>query len=282
MESISTLIEFCRRSKDDMIDALIKDRDEALAPQAQHFSHSRVSRYLLCPEQYRLYYLEKLRPVAPSASLVFGQLIHQSLAHLFGKTGDPVKHFMDTWTALKDMRLQYAYRESWEKLQSSGESLLNKFVAHELQRIANVRCVERPFELRVTGLDVPFVGIIDLAADVEGKPTVVDFKTSGSAYDEHEAALADQLTAYNLAEPTVAQLALCVLVKTKEPKIEWHMTSRTGTDLSEYLAKLGFVAREITVGRFFRRPGMWCAWCDYLSICLGDHQKAKETLVVVS
>ena len=29
---------------------------------APHLSHSRINRYLTCPEQYRLYYVEKLRP----------------------------------------------------------------------------------------------------------------------------------------------------------------------------------------------------------------------------
>src|SRR5207249_8485446 len=31
--------------------------------------------------------------------------------------------------------------------------------------------------------------------------SVIDFKTAGSDYEEHEAALSDQLTAYALAEP---------------------------------------------------------------------------------
>jgi len=70
--------------------------------------------------------------------------------------------------------------------------------------------------------------VIDLTADVAGTATVVDFKTSGSAFDAREVILSDQLTAYNLAEPGAERLALCVLVKTKEPKIEWHVTSRSG------------------------------------------------------
>jgi hypothetical protein len=60
--------------------------------------------------------------------------------------------------------------------------------------------------------------------------------------------MSDQLTAYKLAEPETEQLALCVLVKTKEPQIEWHCVSRTGEQLAEYLAKVGYVAREISGG----------------------------------
>jgi hypothetical protein len=71
----------------------------------------------------------------------------------------------------------------------------------------------------------------------------------------------------------------CVLVKTKEPKIEWHVSQRNPTDLIDYLANAGYVAREIAVERFYKRPGMWCTWCDYLPVCLKDEKKMAETLV---
>ena len=37
------------------------------------------------------------------------------------------------------------------------------------------------------------------------------------------------------------QAALCVLVRTKEPKIEWHATQGTPGQLTEYLAKTAYV-----------------------------------------
>jgi PD-(D/E)XK nuclease superfamily len=98
---------------------------------------------------------------------------------------------------------------------------------------------------------------MDLIAEVDGRRTVLDFKTSGSTYAEHEVQLSDQLTAYQLAEPAAEQMALCVLVKTKEPKIEWHLGQRNTDDLFDYLNKAGYVAREIAAGRFYKRPGMW-------------------------
>jgi hypothetical protein len=76
-------------------------------------------------------------------------------------------------------------------------------------------------------------------------------------------------------------MALCVLVKTKEPKIEWQVSERSSEDLVEYLAKAGHVAREIKARRFFKRPGLWCTWCDFLPVCLKDERKIAETLVKV-
>ncbi len=110
---------------------------------------------------------------------------------------------------------------------------------------------------------------------------MTDFKTSASSYAEHEVKLSDQLTAYQLAEPQAVQMALCVLVKTKEPKIEWHVSERNSDDLLGYLAKAGYVAHEISAQRFYKRPGMWCAWCDFLPVCLKDEGKMAETLVKV-
>jgi hypothetical protein len=33
--------------------------------------------------------------------------------------------------------------------------------------------------------------------------------------------------------------------------------------------------------RFYKRPGKWCLYCDYLPVCTGDQKKVKETLVQI-
>ena len=249
---------------------------ESVAP---HLSYNRISKYLTCPEQYRLYYLEGLRPRMMSGSLVFGQSVHQALAHHFRTQADPVEFFREVWQNTKSILLRYAYRESWETLAGKGEALLAKFVQEELPRIQTVRASEKEFELSISNLDVPFVGIIDLLADVDQKRTVVDFKTSGQSYDDYEVMLSDQLSAYQLAEPEAEQLALCVLVKTKEPKIEWHFATRTGAQLQEFLAKAELVGREIKAGHFYKRPGKHCAWCDFLPCCLRDSRQVEVEFI---
>ena len=263
-----------------MLASFLRDPDEP-AEKMPHISHSRMNRYLLCPEQYRLYYVEKLRPRVPSASLAFGSIMHQTLAVLFQKKSDPYIFFEESWGLVKHVPLAYKQRENWDKLKESGKALLTKFVNEELPRIENVSGIERPFKLSITGLDVPFIGIIDLVSEVDGKKTVVDFKTAGSTGDDHDAHLSDQLTAYKLAQPQAERLALWVLVKTKEPQILWRWTERSGAQLAEYLAKAGYVAREIAANRFYKRPGMWCAWCDFLPVCLGNQQRTAESLVAV-
>src|SRR5437899_7083709 len=234
----------------------IKETEELLdqAP-APHLSRSRINRYLTCPEQYRLYYVEKLRPRIESASLVFGVVIHAAIADLFRTGEDPVEHFVRNWHNLKEVELRYKKRESWDDFNAKGEKLLAKFLAEEAPKIRQARGIERKFELRVTALDAPFVGIIDLVGQVDDRLTVIDFKTAGSDYEDHEAALSDQLTAYALAEPEAEQVALCILVKTKEPRIEWHFAKRSADGLAEYLDKVRLVSDDIAAGKFYKRPG---------------------------
>ena len=244
-------------------------------------SHSRINRYLHCPEQYRLYYVERLRPRRPAASLVFGRLLHEALAGLLRDGVDPVTHFGDLWDGTKELELDYGQRESWDGLRTTGRALLARFASEELPRLGEIRAVEERFTFEITSLDVPFVGVVDLVAELDGTQTVIDFKTAGSAYREHEAALSDQLTAYRLANPEVEQAALCILVKTKRPRIAWQIVNRSGDQVAEYLEKVGLVAREIEAARFYKRPGLWCSWCDYLPCCLGDERRVQESLIRV-
>jgi hypothetical protein len=167
------------------------------------------------------------------------------------------------------------------KLRERGQILLEKFIQEELPRLGDIKAVEKVFQLNVSTLTLPFIGVIDLVADLDEEITVVDFKTSASAYGEYEVTLSDRLTAYQLAEPNAAQSALCVLVKSKEPRTEWHKAHRTGQQLIEYLNKTQLIVREIDAGHFYKRPGKWCSWCDYLPVCVGNTQQVKETLVQV-
>lgn len=255
---------------------------KGVSHETPYLSHSRVNRYLHCPEQYRLYYVERLRPKITDAALVFGQLVHEAIAQFFRTGVLPADSFASAWNALRNELLNYNQRDSWEHLQEKGIALLTKFLNEEVPRLGNVTAIEQSFTLRITTLGPALVGVIDLVAELDDVRTVVDFKTAASAYQDHDVQLSDQLTAYQLAEPDAAQVAFCVFVKTKEPRIDWYISARQPAHLAEYLAKANLVGRAITAGHFYKRPGKWCGYCDYLPMCLGDLQKVKETLVQVA
>ncbi len=62
----------------------------------------------------------------------------------------------------------------------------------------------------------------------------------------------------------------------------WATSSTLSTEqVTEYLAKAQLIAHKIATSRFYKRPGKWCAWCDYLPVCLGDSRRVNETLVQI-
>jgi RecB family exonuclease len=263
--------------------SLIKEPEEVLdQAHTPHLSYSRINRYLTCPEQYRLHYLENLRPRVESAGLVFGALIHVALADFFREGTDPADTFLREWGNLKGVELHYHKRDSWKDLNDKGGKILQKFLREEVPKIQQVHGIEKKFELAVTSMDLPFIGAVDLIAQMEGQTTIIDFKTAASDYDEHEVALSDQLTAYWLADPTADRVAYCVLTKTKEPTIQWHFAKRDAGDLLDFLTKVRLVLDDIAAGKFYRRPGKHCRYCDYLPACLGDRRKAQATLVRIT
>jgi CRISPR/Cas system-associated exonuclease Cas4 (RecB family) len=263
--------------------SLTRDPEEALDQErTPHLSYSRINRYLTCPEQYRLYYVENLRPKIESASLVFGGLVHVALADFFREGVSPDDTFLREWENLKNIELRYNKRTSWEDLREKGKKVLEKFLAEELPKIQKVYGVEKKFHLAVTTMPLPFIGIVDLIAQVNGQATIIDFKTAASAYEEHEVTLSDQLTAYWLADPSADRVAYCVLTKTKEPVIHWHFAKRDADRLAEYLAKVRIVSEDIAAGKFYKRPGKHCGYCDFLPVCLEDKKEVQETLVRIA
>jgi PD-(D/E)XK nuclease superfamily protein len=64
-----------------------------------HLSHSRIQKYITCPEQYRLYYLEGFRPKYEAAARVFGAVMHLALAEYFRKQREPL--FRTEWNACR-------------------------------------------------------------------------------------------------------------------------------------------------------------------------------------
>ncbi|MFZ5861736.1 MAG: PD-(D/E)XK nuclease family protein [Nitrospirota bacterium] len=249
-------------------------------------SHSRVTRYDFCPRAYRYYYLEGWRPVTKKPALLFGDAIDRGLTALFQRGADPVAVFEAGWQALKDADVEWGKRHTWDALLEIGKGALVRFVAEELPRFSNVapEHVQRSLSAEVDG--VGFVGYPDLYGEVDGLRTLVDFKTAQSAYDAEEVQLNEQLTAYWwLLEANgipVDRVAFCVLLKLKEPKIEWSFATRTPQDIAEYREKLALVAGDIASSRFPKKTsscGLWSG-CDYRPLCLGNETAIRTHLVL--
>ena len=131
--------------------------------------------------------------------------------------------------------------------------------------------MEAPLIDPVTGEDLglPLLGIVDLVAEQDDGPVIVDFKTASRQSAAPEIVHEIQLTSYaylfrQLTGQKEAGLEIRSLVKTKQPSIH---VQRYPPRSDRHFARLFAVVREyldaLKVGRFSYRPGFGCSWCDY-------------------
>ncbi len=249
-------------------------------------SHSKVNRYDFCPRAFRYYYIEGWKPKVKKPALLFGEAVDRAISDFFKIGNDPVTVFETAWRGLKESPVEWGKRNSWEGLLDTGKKLLERFVAEEVLRFTEVvpENVQRRLTADLDGLSV--VGYPDLYGKVDGRITLVDFKTAQSSYDPDEVQLNEQLTAYwwlLLANGLpVERVAFCVLLKLKEPRIEWSFAVRTQEEIAEYQEKLRLIAADIERGRFPKKTSSCGQWggCDYLPLCLGHEARIRETLTL--
>ena len=247
----------------------------------EHFSFSQLKRWLDCPESYRLYYLERLRPRMPSAALVFGRAMHEAIEAALTQDTSLVTQFTPTWQDQRETPMAFSGRQNWESLRHVGEGLARVFDQEVRPLIGQVHSAEQRFELTLPGVKRPLMGYVDAVVDWRGTPgarTLVEFKTSARAWQSHQFILSDQLAAYGLAFPELEQQAVVVLVKTKAPKVQVEILPRRPERASALLHKAAVVATDIAAGRFYKRPSHACGWCDYRLLCEGRPEEGMEGL----
>jgi len=249
-------------------------------------SHSKVNKYDFCPRSFRYYYMEGWKPKVKKPSLLFGKAVDSAISAFFKIGNDPVLVFETAWHGLKESPIEWGKRNSWDSFREIGKSLLERFVAEEARRFTEVaeENVQRRLTADLGGLNV--VGYPDLYGKVDGRITLVDFKTAQSSYNPDEVQLAEQLTAYwwllQANGLPVERVAFCVLLKLKDPRIEWHFATRTEEEIAEYQEKLRLILADIDGGRFPKKSSSCGLWggCDFLPLCLGCESRIRETLIL--
>jgi|SRR5215469_14781145 len=163
------------------------------------FSHSQISQYLRCPKSYRYRYLEGWREKKTRAAMAFGRCFEKALASFFlGE--DPTTTFFKEWAAFRDSPFDYKRGDSWDRMVHQGIHLLERFAQDDRIR---VRLPERNLQVKLirqlpNGND--FVAYIDAIGKHDGKPCLIEWKTTTSRYpDEPDGLLAldSQLICYS-------------------------------------------------------------------------------------
>jgi putative RecB family exonuclease len=242
-------------------------------------SVSQINLYLTCPLKYQFQYIDRLPRLTKPSNMAFGGAMHAALEWLHkslkrGKrpTLEEIHRIFEA-----DFRAQenvtYLNGDDPEQLLLKGKELLSLYY-HGSD--VKVRDAELGFTLPLvhpkTGevLPVPLKGVIDL---VEEDGTIVEFKNAKRALDIESLPDNLQLTAYHYAyemlfrEPP-RDLKLLQFVRTKQPKIETHITGRDTRDVERFFGIAKQVRRAIEAGIFVPNRGCWmCADCEFQPDC---------------
>lgn len=225
-----------------------------------------------CPKKYHYEYLEGWKPKISNANLVFGSIFHESIAEEFlnGRTSKQV--FLEKWEKVGE--LNYSAYDTHEKLKQTGLFLLEKIQNTPIYQ--RVVAVEKAYQMELANGTI-FKGKIDMIYDDGKQEVVLDWKTSSRSFLDSRPDLDDQLTAYSMLSG-ISKVAYGVLLKKKEPEINFLSALRTKEDYLDYQIKVMKVISDIEAGFFFRKPSMYCGFCSYVCLCRNQKEKIETEL----
>jgi hypothetical protein len=234
------------------------------------YSYTQISQYLRCPRSYRYRYLDGWREKDTRDAMVFGRCFEKALGAYFEHQDCTVALYKE-WEAFRDTPFVYRKGECWDRLLHQGVHLLEKFVRED--RV----CVPRPKEnlqLKLTrnlegGND--FVSYIDAIGELDGKPCLIDWKTTTSRYSEEPEGLLSldpQLICYSWISG-IADVAFVVFVRKQAPEIQYLKATISEEQRKEFGRLVETTIQQLESGQFashsgIRFPQNGCTSCAHL------------------
>jgi len=228
-----------------------------------HISHSQIEKYLMCPYQYSLKYLEG-KFEWPSSNLIQGSAYHSALEHNFtAKLGTerdlPLDVILDVYSDKLDegiFRAQALFK-TWNPephLKDQGIGLVKAYMTTISPGVIPIE-VEKWIEVPIG--DILIQCRIDL---IDENFIVIDHKTAAQVYDQEKADSLLQFSAEAFVLRAPIDCEVHVALKYKNPRIDIIKTSRTVEDILWWRKLAGHVIRGIQNDVFPMNPYGW--WCD--------------------
>jgi len=247
------------------------------------YSHSRVSAYENCPYQYKLRYIDKIKPEIPTTIEAFmGDMVHQSLEHLYKlkkfkkrvAKSSIIKFYKDLWKKNYSGDILIVKADSENVNAENYRKMGEKFISDYYERM-------KPFEdMTILGLETQdrmtlsdgnqwHVRIDKLGCDSEGNYYVCDYKTNARMKDQEEADSDRQLAMYSIWVKD--KFKDC-----KSVKLVWHMlafdkdaiSERTDEQLEKLQQEIIEKIKEIeNATEFPRKQTALCNYCGYKEMC---------------
>jgi len=245
------------------------------------YSHSQLSTYETCPQQYRLAYIEKIKTETEGIEAFMGSRVHDALEKLYRdlkvtklNTLEEILHF---------------YHQSWEKNWNDRVQIIRKGYSAEDYRRLGEKCISDyykryyPFEEgRTLGLEESIYfpleeergywirGFIDRLTLVDNSVLEIhDYKTSNRLPSQEDVKADRQLAFYQMGVGGKWQ-------DIREVRLIWHYltfdteihSSRTPEQLHQLReGTLDLIRRIESDKKFFPKEGPLCDWCDYQGFC---------------
>jgi putative RecB family exonuclease len=256
------------------------------------YSHSQLSTYETCPQQYKLAYIDKIEVETEGIEAFMGSRVHEALEKLYR---DLKVTKLNTLEELLDF-----YRQSWEKNWNDMIQIIRKDYSAEDYRRLGEKCITdyykryAPFDQGKTlGLEENIYfpleeekgywirGFIDRLTLLDSSILEIhDYKTSNRLPTQEDINSDRQLAFYQMGVADKWQ-------GIKEVRLIWHYltfdteirSSRTPGQLHQLRqATLELIRRIETDKQFLPKEGPLCDWCDYQGFC----PKRKHLITVGS
>lgn len=252
-----------------------------------HISHSQLSMYWRCPEQYRRRYMEG-ETLPPGIALMTGSAIHKGAEINFRQKIDshkdlPVDDIVEISTAAFNVAKSGGYTLSEDETQQGRDVVLGE-ATDQTAALAKVHATEQapdyqPVEVEhLTRIVFPhathdLLAITDLRDD-QGRLT--DIKTAAKRKPQSAVDESVQLTIYAAAysiehgfQPS--EVRLDTLIKTKTPGRQVLSSKRDHRDYAVLVHRINVTLSAIEAGLFPPCvPDSWqCSdrWCGFFRTC---------------
>jgi len=231
-----------------------------------------------CPQKYLFSRAWELRG-GPAAAMSFGSVMHNTIKYFIGELAkkralpfeEVEKKFEIEWTSAG---FEDDYQE--QEYKKDGLAQLRAFHTTTLASPPDVIAQEKPFELPMEN-NIILTGRMDQVNRLApGEEEIVDYKT-GRPRNEDKAKKDLQLSVYALAAHEMFDWNPLRLTFYNLQTNETASASRDDKKLNKVRAEIQEAAADIRAGNFPAKPGYFCKFCDYESICPAREQGAAAS-----
>ena len=249
-----------------------------------HWSFSSLNSLLnICSLQWYFQKVAKLVPTHTSVNLVAGSVYHRTLDQVYLARklefpltlGEALELYTEDWRRTSaEENIKFGKLDA-TGVEEQGRGLIN-IAWDNIDDSERVLEVSEAFLVPITYqgkfLTKPLLGEFDLVVEKDGKPGVIDWKTSATRWNPAKGHKSLQATAYSYAyqqkhgvNPSVR---FDIAVKNKKPVFEVHTTNR-GAESWNLLGTLAAKAEELVKHELFypSLDSFACGGCPFKGAC---------------